>query len=114
LIGTRPINYHLEGFKKFGVIAERCDPYVNATLKSFHDLPMYTRIGLEYPSVGATENLMMFACLAKGETAIINAAIEPEVLDLIDVLKSMGADIEVQPGATIVIRGASKLNATTH
>jgi len=114
LIGRRPINYHLEGFKKFGVVTERHDPYVNASLKSFHDLPLYARIILEYPSVGATENLMMFACLAKGETVIINAAIEPEVLDLIDTLKAMGADIQIQPAATIVIKGVGKLHPVTH
>lgn len=114
LIGERPINYHLEGFKKLGVIIERQDPFVNASLKSFHDQPSYTRIILEYPSVGATENLIMFACLSKGETVIINAALEPEVLDLTDVLKKMGALIEIHPGATIVIRGVQRLNPICH
>jgi len=112
LIGLRPINYHLEGFKKCGATILHNDPFVEATITSQKN--SYNRIVLEYPSVGATENLLMFASLGTSETVIINAALEPEVLDLIDVLKKMGASIEILPVATIVIKGASKLNPVTH
>lgn len=114
LIGARPINYHLDGFKKLGVVIDCQEPFVNASSSASADLPHYRRIVLEYPSVGATENLMMFATLYQGQTVIINAALEPEVLDLIDMLKKMGAQIEVQPGATIVIQGVQQLNPVTH
>jgi UDP-N-acetylglucosamine 1-carboxyvinyltransferase len=114
LIGLRPINYHLEGFKKMGIIVENNEPFVSASLKSYQDQPANTRIVLEYPSVGATENLMMFATLCKGETVIINAALEPEVIDLIDILKKMGAHIDILPSATLVIKGVQRLNPVTH
>lgn len=114
LIGARPINYHLEGFKKLGAITEQQDTAIVATLKPTNELPTYTRIMLEYPSVGATENLLMFACLAKGETFIINAALEPEVLDLIDILKQMGANIEILPASIIRIKGVNTLHPVTH
>ena len=112
LIGMRPINYHLEGFKKLGVDVQLQAPFVSARV-STRVLPQYTRIVLDYPSVGATENIMMLACLSKTETTIVNAALEPEVFDLIDVLKKMGADITVS-SATIVIRGVSKLLSIVH
>ncbi len=111
LIGLRPINYHLAGFKKFGVVAERQDPFVTAYVQQPES---YARIVLEYPSVGATENLLMYACLGKRTTTIINAALEPEVLDLIDILKKMGACIEILPGAILFIRGVSRLNPVQH
>jgi UDP-N-acetylglucosamine 1-carboxyvinyltransferase len=69
---------------------------------------------LEYPSVGATENIMMASVLIKGTTRIINAAIEPEVLDLIQVLTKMGAKITVEPPATIVIEGVTSLRPIEH
>ncbi len=114
LIGQRPINYHLNGFKKFGISVEYQEPFVIASCKQWEDRPNYTRITLEYPSVGATENLMMFASLGKGQTVIINAALEPEVFDLIDVLKKMGAQIEILPGATLVITAVQRLHPVVH
>jgi len=114
LIGLRPINYHLNGFKKFGITVEHQEPFVNAQVAQAHEQPSYTRIILEYPSVGATENLMMFACLGKGETVIINAALEPEVLDLITVLRKMGACIDIQPGSTVAIKGVGRLKPISH
>lgn len=112
LIGMRPINYHLEGFKKLGADIDANPPSVTASLH--RKPPLYARIILEYPSVGATENLLMFACLGESETHIINAAIEPEVLDLIDVLRKMGAQIEVLPGATLAIKAVQSLKPITH
>lgn len=113
LIGLRPINYHLEGFKKLGVTIEKNEPFVSAT-QQLSTKSSYARIVLEYPSVGATENLMMFACLGAKETVIINAALEPEVFDLIDILTKMGARISILPGATLFIQGVEKLNPVTH
>lgn len=114
LIGLRPINYHLDGFKKMGVGIDLQPPFVSAWLKLPEDRPLYTRICLEYPSVGATENILMYAVIGQGETYIINAALEPEVFDLIDVLKKMGAHIEIQPGATIYIKAVQKLIPVDH
>ena len=68
----------------------------------------------EYPSVGATENIMMAATLARGTTHIVNASLEPEVLDLILVLQKMGAQISIQIPATIVIEGVESLQPVTH
>ena len=73
------------------------------------------RIVFEYPSVGATENIMMFAVLQEGvTTTIVNAALEPEVLDLIEVLKKMGADISCGPSLIITIKGVEKLFTVNH
>jgi len=72
------------------------------------------KLALEYPSVGATENIMMAAVLARGTTKIINAALEPEVLDLIAVLLKMGAKIDVQAPATIEIEGVDSLQPIEH
>jgi len=114
LIGQRPINYHLNGFKKMGATISRKDPFVEAQLPQTPQDVTYTRIVLEYPSVGATENLMMFACLHKGHVAIINAALEPEIFDLIDVLRKMGAHIDILPGATIMVEGVTRLKPVVH
>jgi UDP-N-acetylglucosamine 1-carboxyvinyltransferase len=65
-------------------------------------------------SVGATENIIMAATLAKGETEISNIAIEPEIIDLIDCLKAMGGQIEIQPDRKVLIQGVDELHGTTH
>ncbi len=114
LLGARPIDYHLNGFKKMGTLVEMHDYFIDLTLKSYQELPKLTRLVLEYPSVGATENLMMLAALGKGETEIVNAAIEPEVLDLIDILTKMGAKIDCSQGQVIRIKGVEKLNPVRH
>jgi len=110
VIGARPINYHLINFEKMGVeidFSEECLSARVAKLKA-------KKIVLEYPSVGATENIMMAAVLTKGVTKIINAALEPEVLDLISALKKMGAQIAVLPAATIEIQGVDSLQPIEH
>lgn len=115
LIGARPIDYHLSGFKKMGVTSETHDCFINLTLQSNQTSPTtQTRLVLEYPSVGATENLMMLATLKQGVTEIVNAAIEPEVLDLIDILTKMGAHINCSQGQIITITGVEKLNPVQH
>ncbi|MBL4587955.1 UDP-N-acetylglucosamine 1-carboxyvinyltransferase, partial [Candidatus Babeliales bacterium] len=73
-----------------------------------------SRIVFQYPSVGATENILMAATLLPGETIIINAALEPEVFDLIKVLKKMGASIETEAPATIKISGVNRLKPMKH
>jgi len=110
VIGTRPINYHIKNFEKMGVKIEINDESLSVTANAIQA----KKLVLEYPSVGATENLLMAAVCIKGRTKIINAALEPEVLDLILVLKKMGAKIFVLPAATIEIEGVDNLNPVEH
>ena len=109
LIGARPIDYHLKNFKKMGVTIHHVDELLKAETKKLQA----SRIALEYPSVGATENILMAATLTEGTTTIVNAALEPEVLDLIEVLKKMGAKISVAP-AMIEVTGVSSLQSFEH
>lgn len=105
IIGARPIDLHLRGFSKMGadIISKENILTISGKLKS-------NKIILDYPSVGATENILMAATLTPGETEIVNAALEPEVFDLINILKAMGAEISLEIPATIKIKGVSKLN----
>ena len=109
-LGKRPIDLHLQNFAKMGVhIQEEGD-----SLSVSVDIVKPEKIVLAYPSVGATENIMMLAATAKGITRIVNAALEPEVLDLICVLKKMGAKIEVIAPATIEVEGVVELCPIEH
>ena len=110
VIGTRPINYHLKNFEKMGVEVETRGDFILAHTRTLQA----KKLILDYPSVGATENLLMAAVLAPGETKIINAALEPEVTDLISVLQKMGAKIQILPPATIAIEGVSELKPIEH
>jgi UDP-N-acetylglucosamine 1-carboxyvinyltransferase len=112
LIGARPIDFHLKGFESLGVKITYDNDYIYASAQE--DLYENRKIVLEYPSVGATENLVMFATLQHGTTKIINAALEPEVLDFIEVLKKMGADIAFDLPATVIVTGVKKLNSINH
>jgi len=104
-IGLRPINIHLDGFKKMGA---KCNmSHGNVSLKS--QKLSNSRIVLDFPSVGATENLLMAATLVEGETLIENAAMEPEIEDLANFLKKMGARISGAGSKTIIINGVKKL-----
>jgi UDP-N-acetylglucosamine 1-carboxyvinyltransferase len=109
-IGERPIDYHLKNFRKMGVSFDECGEYVSARAQLLHA----TRIVLEYPSVGATENILMAATLIPGTTMLINAALEPEVMDLITVVRKMGAKISVEAPASIIIEGVSSLQPIEH
>ena len=110
VIGPRPIDYHLKNFEKMGVTIDAAASYIKA-----HAYALKAReLVLDYPSVGATENLMMAAVGVSGTTTIINAALEPEVLDLIAVLQKMGAQISVDIPATIVIEGGRELSPIDH
>ena len=109
VIGARPINYHLENFERMGVQVSVAGSGVCARTPQLKP----QRLVLEYPSVGATENILMAATLTPGRTDIINAALEPEVLDLIVLLRAMGANIEVTAPATISIEGCTELQPVT-
>ena len=104
-IGSRPIDLHLEGFEKLGVKIEKEAGYIKCTCEELRG----AEINLDFPSVGATENIMMAAVLAKGETVIHNAAMEPEVEDLAKFLNKMGAKITGAGTNKLVIEGVADL-----
>ena len=107
-IGERPINFHIHGFERLGVHCTLEQGYVDARREN--ELRGST-IHFDIPSVTATENLLMAAVLARGTTVLKNAAREPEISNLIDMLTNMGADIEGKGTDHITIRGVSKLTA---
>lgn len=109
-IGTRPIDLHLKGFKALGAEIELGYGFVEASAEKL----IGTNIYLDFPSVGATENIMMAAVLAEGRTFIENAAEEPEIIDLANFLNKMGADITGAGTDTIRINGVKKLGGATH
>ena len=104
-IGARGINLHLMGLKKMGADIILSEGYIEAKAKKLKGAPVY----FDIPTVTGTENLMMAAVLADGETIIENAACEPEVVDLANALISMGADIQGAGTNIIKIRGVNKL-----
>ncbi|BDC34265.1 UDP-N-acetylglucosamine 1-carboxyvinyltransferase [Candidatus Dependentiae bacterium Noda2021] len=110
VIGSRPIDFHLKNFKKMGATVFENGDYLSAVTTGLRA----GRYVLEYPSVGATENILMSAVLTPGQTYIVNAALEPEVMDLIDVLRKMGANIQVLAPATLCISGVSQLQSVEH
>ncbi len=110
VIGSRPIDYHINGFKRMGVEIDIDGEYLTAHATELKA----NKIVLEYPSVGATENLMMAAALTRGTTRIVNAALEPEVIDLMNILKKMGAHIVIEAPATVVIEGVELLRPVEH
>ena len=105
-IGSRPIDLHLKNLEKMGAEINLESGYVEASTKGLKG----ANISLDFPSVGATENLMMAASLADGETIIENAALEPEITDLGDFLNSLGAKVEGHGTSRIVINGVEKLS----
>jgi UDP-N-acetylglucosamine 1-carboxyvinyltransferase len=104
-IGARPINLHLMGFKKMGVEITLSEGYIYGRAKHLKGASIY----FDIPTVTGTENLMMAAVLADGETIIENAACEPEVVDLANALISMGAEIEGAGTSIIKIKGVNSL-----
>lgn len=109
-IGSRPVNFHIEGLKQLGCRVEVKDDYY--LLRS--DGLKGNNIKLDYPSVGATENIIISATLAKGRTTICNAAVEPEIMDLVKFLQKMGAIIEISTDRKITIEGVNKLYGASH
>jgi len=110
-IGARPVNLHLKGLEAMGAQIDVCEGYIKA--KAPNGL-RGARIVFDTVTVTGTENLMMAAVLAKGETVLENAAREPEVLDLARCLTAMGADISGAGTAKIVIRGVPSLTGASH
>jgi UDP-N-acetylglucosamine 1-carboxyvinyltransferase len=109
-IGGRPVNLHLDGLQALGAQLEIEQGYVHAHVDRLRG----TTIGLPFPTVTGTENIMMAAALAEGITIIDNAAREPEVVNLADALNGMGARVAGAGSAHIVIEGVPQLQPATH
>ena len=109
-IGSRPVDLHIKGLAALGASITQEHGYVHAKAKRL----VGTNIYLDFPSVGATENIMMAAVLAKGQTIIQNCAVEPEIVDLSNFLSSMGAQIRGSGTDTIRINGVESLSGTGH
>lgn len=110
-IGSRPVDLHLKGFAALGVQIKQDHGYIEARCNG---RLRGGKVYLDFPSVGATENIMMAAALADGQTVIENAATEPEVVDLATFLTSMGADIKGAGTDTIRIHGVRQLKSAFH
>lgn len=111
-IGARPMDIHTDGLAKMGADIDLRDGYLYA--KAAGGRLKGAVIDFPFASVGATENIMMAATLAKGTTVINNAAREPEIVDLADCLRRMGAQIEGDGTSSITIQGVDRLGAATH
>jgi UDP-N-acetylglucosamine 1-carboxyvinyltransferase len=110
-IGDRPIDFHLEALRQFGAIVEKAPEGLHLTAPNgLHG----TKFQLPYPSVGATEQVLLTAVLAEGVTELRNAAVEPEIIDLICALQKMGAIIKVSTDRVIEIEGVKRLRGYNH
>lgn len=110
-IGDRPIDFHLDALRAFGAIVDKS--YEGIRITAPNGLTG-ANIELPYPSVGATEQVLLTAVRAKGVTELKNAAIEPEIMDLIAILQKMGAIIWMEPNRTIFIEGVEQLTGYAH
>ena len=110
-IGDRPIDFHMDALRAFGAIVDKS--YEGIRLTAPNGLKG-ANIELPYPSVGATEQVLLTAVRAEGVTELKNAAIEPEIMDLIAILQKMGAIITVEPNRVIFIEGVDTLDGYTH
>ena len=109
-IGTRPIDLHLKGFKALGATIDVDHGNISAhAVRLLGD-----KIYLDFPSVGATENIMMAAVMAEGETILDNAAMEPEIVDLSNFLNKLGADVKGAGTSSIRIKGVKHLGGARH
>ena len=109
-IGSRPIDLHLKGLRKLGIEIEEEAGYINCKTNQI----IGSKIQLDFPSVGATENIIMASVLAEGETIITNAAMEPEIVDLQNFLNRMGAKIEGAGTNAIKIAGVKTLKDVSY
>ncbi|MCH5209410.1 MAG: UDP-N-acetylglucosamine 1-carboxyvinyltransferase [Oscillospiraceae bacterium] len=109
-IGLRPIDLHLKALKELGVSIQEEHGYIKCSAAKLNG----GNIHLDFPSVGATENVMLTAVCADGTTTISNAAREPEIVDLGNFLNSMGADVHGMGGSVITIHGVEKLHGAEH
>ena len=112
-LGRRPIDLHLQGMQSLGAVVEEYDHSVSVRL-SHGRRPVGATIRLRLPSVGATENIMMASALAEGTTVIENAAREPEITDLSDFLRAMGAKVLGAGEETITVVGSDELRPARH
>ncbi|MCJ1713708.1 UDP-N-acetylglucosamine 1-carboxyvinyltransferase [Microbacterium sp. M1A1_1b] len=110
-IGDRPIDFHLDALRAMGAVV---DKQINGIHITAPNGLKGANIELPYPSVGATEQVLLSSTLAEGVTELRNAAIEPEIMDLIAILQKMGAIITVEPNRTIFIEGVKTLRGYTH
>lgn len=109
-IGARPIDLHIKNLKKLGINIKEESGFIICNT----DKIVGADIQLDFPSVGATENIMLAAILAEGETTIINAAMEPEIVDLQNFLNRMGANI-IGAGTNIIkIKGVKLLKSVSY
>jgi len=109
-IGTRPMDQHIKGLKELGVTIHEKHGYIEAIAEKLRGNEVY----LDIPSVGATENIMMAAVLAQGTTTVRNAAREPEIVDLQNLLNKMGAKVRGAGTHVIKIEGVKELRGTEH
>ena len=110
-IGDRPIDFHMDALRAFGAVVDKSYEGIRLTAPDgLHGAD----IELPYPSVGATEQVLLTAVLARGTTELRNAAIEPEIMDLIAILQKMGAIINVEPNRVIFIEGVEHLSGYDH
>ena len=109
-IGVRPVDLHLKAFEAMGVSIALENGYVNAACSGLKG----TKVLFDIPTVGGTENILMAASLAEGTTTIVNAAREPEVVELAQALKEMGARISGEGTDTITIEGVKELQPLNH
>jgi UDP-N-acetylglucosamine 1-carboxyvinyltransferase len=110
-IGGRPIDFHLQALREFGAIVDKTATGLDITAPNgLHG----TKLSLPYPSVGATEQILLTAVMADGVTELRNAAVEPEIIDLICILQKMGAIIRVHTDRVIEIEGVQRLGGYTH
>jgi UDP-N-acetylglucosamine 1-carboxyvinyltransferase len=110
-IGDRPVDFHLDVLRNFGAVIEKLP---NGTRMSAPDGLHGAKIELPYPSVGATEQVLLTATRAQGLTELSGAAVEPEIMDLIAILQKMGAIISVDTDRVIRIEGVASLNGYSH
>jgi UDP-N-acetylglucosamine 1-carboxyvinyltransferase len=110
-IGGRPINYHLDVLRQFGAVVDKHPHGIQLTAPN---RLAGVKLALPYPSVGATEQVLLTAVLSEGVTEVRNAAIEPEIMDLIAVLQKMGAIISVEVDRVIRVEGVDRLGGYSH
>lgn len=113
-IGARPVDLHVRGLQAMGANVSIEDGIVNANLVGTKHRLQGANIYLDYPSVGATETILMAATLAEGETKIENAAQEPEIVDLANFCNQMGAKVKGAGTNTIIIQGVAELNSVDY
>lgn len=109
-IGARPVDLHLKGFVAMGAKIEKGHGYVEAICPKM----MGAKIYLDFPSVGATENIIMAASLARGTTTIENAAAEPEIVNLAEFINAMGGKVTGAGTDTVQVEGVEKLHGVNH